>query len=46
MRGADAASVRYVAGKVSEVGGTTFSEEAWQHAFQLVEKVRSEKYLF
>lgn len=35
-----------VAGKVIEVVGTTFSEEAWQHAFQLVEKVRSEKYLF
>ncbi|MFR9129643.1 MAG: PfkB family carbohydrate kinase [Alistipes putredinis] len=33
-----------VAGKVIEVVGTTFSEEAWQHAFQLVEKVRSEKY--
>jgi len=34
------------AGEVVEVFGTTFSEEAWQHAFQLVEKVRSEKYLF
>lgn len=34
------------AGKVIEVVGTTFSEEAWQDAFRLVEKVRNEKYLF
>ena len=34
------------AGKVIEVVGTTFSEEAWQDVFRLVEKVRNEKYLF
>ncbi|MDE5707645.1 MAG: adenosine kinase [Alistipes sp.] len=34
------------AGKVIEVVGTTFSEEAWQDAFRLVEKVKREKYLF
>ncbi len=34
------------AGKVIEVVGTTFGEEAWQHVFSLVEKVKNEKYLF
>ncbi|MBP3455785.1 MAG: adenosine kinase [Alistipes sp.] len=33
-------------GKVIEVVGTTFGEEAWQHVFQLVKKVKNEKYLF
>lgn len=34
------------AGKVIEVVGTTFSEEAWNDVFRLVEKVKKEKYLF
>ncbi|MBQ1221723.1 MAG: adenosine kinase [Alistipes sp.] len=34
------------AGKVIEVVGTTFGEEAWQEIFRLVEKVKTEKYLF
>ncbi len=34
------------AGKVIEVVGTTFGEEVWTDIFRLVEKVRSEKYLF
>ncbi|MEG1622491.1 MAG: adenosine kinase [Alistipes sp.] len=34
------------AGKVIEVVGTTFSEEAWQDIFRLVNKVKNEKYLF
>ena len=34
------------AGKVIEVVGTTFGEEAWREIFQLTEKVRTEKYLF
>ncbi len=34
------------AGKVIEVVGTTFGEEAWEEIFRLVEKVRNEKYLF
>ena len=34
------------AGKVIEVVGTTFSEEAWQDIFRLVSKVKNEKYLF
>ena len=34
------------AGKVIEVVGTTFGEEAWSEIFRLVEKVKHEKYLF
>lgn len=34
------------AGKVIEVVGTTFGEEAWQDIFRLVSKVKHEKYLF
>ncbi len=34
------------AGKVIEVVGTTFGEEAWEDIFRLVNKVRTEKYLF
>lgn len=34
------------AGKVIEVVGTTFGDEAWQDIFQLVNKVKSDKYLF
>jgi hypothetical protein len=34
------------AGKVIEVVGTTFGEEAWQEIFALVERVRREQYLF
>ncbi|MBR5850662.1 MAG: adenosine kinase [Alistipes sp.] len=34
------------AGKVIEVVGTTFGEEAWEEIFRLVEKVKHEKYLF
>ena len=34
------------AGKVIEVVGTTFGEEAWADIFRLVERVRTEKYLF
>ena len=34
------------AGKVIEVVGTTFGEEAWDEIFTLVEKVKHENYLF
>lgn len=34
------------AGKVIEVVGTTFGEEAWEEIFQLVRKVKTERYLF
>ncbi len=34
------------AGKVIEVVGTTFGEEAWDDVFRLVRKVEHEKYLF
>lgn len=34
------------AGKVIEVVGTTFGEEAWADIFRLVSKVKKEKYLF
>ncbi len=34
------------AGKVIEVVGTTFGEEAWRDIFRLVRKVKTEKYLF
>lgn len=34
------------AGKVIEVVGTTFGEEAWKEIFELVERVRTERYLF
>lgn len=34
------------AGKVIEVVGTTFGEEAWEDIFRLVSKVKNEKYLF
>lgn len=34
------------AGKVIEVVGTTFGEDAWQDIFRLVTKVKNEKYLF
>ncbi len=34
------------AGKVIEVVGTTFGEEAWADIFRLVRKVKNEKYLF
>lgn len=34
------------AGKVIEVVGTTFGEEAWEDIFRLVKKVEYEKYLF
>ena len=34
------------AGKVIEVVGTTFGEEAWEDIFRLVNKVKHEKYLF
>lgn len=35
-----------IAGKVIEVVGTTFGEEAWNDIFKLRERVRHEKYLF
>ncbi len=35
-----------VAGKVIEVVGTTFGEEAWGEIARLVERVKTEKYLF
>lgn len=34
------------AGKVIEVVGTTFGEEAWREIFDLYERVRNERYLF
>lgn len=34
------------AGKVIEVVGTTFGEEAWADIYRLVNKVKNEKYLF
>jgi sugar/nucleoside kinase (ribokinase family) len=34
------------AGKVIEVVGTTFGDEEWTHIAQLVQRVKSEKYLF
>ena len=34
------------AGKVIEVVGTTFGEEVWADIYRLVEKVKSEQYLF
>lgn len=34
------------AGKVIEVVGTTFGEEAWEEIFRLVEEVRTTNYLF
>lgn len=34
------------AGKVIEVVGTTFGEDAWEDIFRLVEKVKNERYLF
>ena len=34
------------AGKVIEVVGTTFGEEAWKEIFSLVEDVKAQKYLF
>ncbi len=34
------------AGKVIEVIGTTFGEETWEDIYRLVEKVKTEKYLF
>lgn len=34
------------AGKVIEVVGTTFGEEAWKEIFSLVEEVKAQKYLF
>ena len=34
------------AGKVIEVVGTTFGEEAWKEIHLLVEQVRTDKYLF
>ncbi len=34
------------AGKVIEVVGTTFGEEAWDEIHRLVDKVKTEKYLF
>ncbi len=34
------------AGKVIEVVGTTFGEEAWQDIFRYVTRVKNEKYLF
>lgn len=34
------------AGKVIEVVGTTFGEEAWEEIFALCRKVRTERYLF
>ena len=34
------------AGKVIEVVGTTFGEDAWREIFTLVDRVRSEQYLF
>lgn len=34
------------AGKVIEVVGTTFGEEAWEDIFRLVNKVKTERYLF
>ncbi|MBQ8307945.1 MAG: adenosine kinase [Alistipes sp.] len=34
------------AGKVIEVVGTTFGEEAWEDIFRLVKRVKSERYLF
>lgn len=35
-----------IAGKVIEVVGTTFAEEAWTDIFRLVNMVKNEKYLF
>ena len=34
------------AGKVIEVVGTTFGEESWKDIFTLVDRVKTEKYLF
>lgn len=34
------------AGKVIEVVGTTFGEDAWREIFQLMERVRTDQYLF
>ena len=34
------------AGKVIEVVGTTFGEDAWKDIYRLVSKVKHEKYLF
>ena len=34
------------AGKVIEVVGTTFGEDAWKEVFTLVDRVKTEKYLF
>ncbi|MCH5335083.1 MAG: adenosine kinase [Alistipes sp.] len=34
------------AGKVIEVVGTTFGEEAWREIFRLVRKIKTENYLF
>ena len=34
------------AGKVIEVVGTTFGEDAWREIFSLVERVRKDQYLF
>lgn len=34
------------AGKVIEVVGTTFGEEAWKEIFTLIDRVKTEKYLF
>ena len=34
------------AGKVIEVVGTTFDEEAWREIFTLYDRVRNERYLF
>lgn len=34
------------AGKVIEVVGTTFGEEAWEEIFTLVKRVKTERYLF
>lgn len=34
------------AGKVIEVVGTTFGEDAWKDIFKLVQRVKTEKYLF
>ena len=34
------------AGKVIEVVGTTLGEEAWEYIFTLINRVKTEKYLF
>lgn len=44
--GCGACTAVCTAGKVIEVVGTTFGEEAWQDIFRLVNKVKHEKYLF